>query len=189
MQRIVLVGAIVAALGPALVRAEMNYSKVEVSYVDTEISQGPFDVDGDGFGLAGSFELNDRIHLFGEWQDQSLDYGIDGEWLEVGGGYTHSYSDNLDFVGTLSFVDSKVELGGLSADDDGLALGGGVRTRLNPSFEVDAMLKYIDFDESGGDTGFTIGGRYYFNPSLAFGASADFYDNTDTLRLGLRWEF
>ena len=31
--------------------------------------------------------------------------------------------------------------------------------------------------------------RFYFNDSMALGASLDSYDNADTLRLGFRWEF
>jgi hypothetical protein len=165
----------------------MNYTNFEVSMLDVELDS--VNVDGDGFALAGSYELNDKFHIFGEWQDQSLDFGIDGRSLELGGGYTHSFSDTLDFVGTLSYVDAEVKLGSATADDDGLAVGGGIRTRLSDSFELDAHLKLVDFDESGSDTGYGIGGRYYFNDSMAVGASADFTDNADTLRVGFRWEF
>jgi hypothetical protein len=189
MKRTALVGAILAALAPSLSFADMNYTNLEVSMVDVELGSGPFDVDGDGFELAGSFEITDKVFLFGEWQEQSLDFSIDGRTLEVGAGLTHGFSDKLDFVGTLSLVDSEIELGGSSADDDGLALGAGVRGRVNDSVELEGGLKYVDYDESGGDTGFTFGGRYYFNQSMALGASADFADNADTLRLGFRWEF
>jgi hypothetical protein len=47
----------------------------------------------------------------------------------------------------------------------------------------------VDFDESGSDTGLHVGARYYFNDSMALGASLDDNDNADTLRLGFRWEF
>jgi opacity protein-like surface antigen len=189
MKRTTLIAAIAAALVPSLTLADLNYSNVEVSFVDVELGQGPFDVDGDGFEIAGSYELNDRLFVFGEWQDQSLDFGVDGRALELGAGYTHNLSDKLDLVGTLSFVDTELKSGNATIDDDGLALGGGVRGRVNDSVELEAGLKYIDFDNSGSDTGLTFGGRYYFNPSMALGASADFNDNVDTLRLGFRWEF
>ena len=39
-----------------------------------------------GSRSSGSYELNDQFHLFGSWQDQSLDFGIDGRSLELGGG-------------------------------------------------------------------------------------------------------
>ena len=188
MKRTALFGAVLAAMVPSALLADMNYTKFEVSMIDVEVDPG-VDVDGDGFALGGSYELNDQIHLFGEWQDQSLDFGIDGRSLEIGGGWSHEISDSLDFVGTLSYVDAELKAGNVTADDDGLALGGGIRTLIGESFQVDAGLKYVDFDESGSDTGFSLGGRYYFNDSMAVGASADFNDNADTLRVGFRWEF
>jgi hypothetical protein len=188
MKRTALFAAVAAAFVPGVVLADMNYTNFEVSMIDVELDSN-VDVDGDGFAFAGSYELNDRFHIFGEWQDQSLDFGIDGRSLELGGGYTHSFSSTLDFVGTLSYVDAEVKLGSLTADDDGLAVGGGIRTRLADSFELDASLTLVDFDESGSDTGYSFGGRYYFNDSMALGASVDFTDNADTMRLGFRWEF
>jgi long-subunit fatty acid transport protein len=188
MKRTALFAAVAAAFVPGVVLADMNYTNFEVSMIDVELDSN-VDVDVDGFALAGSYELNDRFYIFGEWQDQSLDFGIDGRSLELGGGYTHSFSSTLDFVGTLSYVDAEVKLGSLTADDDGLAVGGGIRTRLADSFELDASLTLVDFDESGSDTGYSFGGRYYFNDSMALGASVDFTDNADTMRLGFRWEF
>jgi hypothetical protein len=189
MKRTALFGAVMAALAvPSLALADMNYTNLEVNYLDLEVGDG-FDVNGDGFEFGGSWELNDQFHLFGSWQDQSLDFGIDGRTLELGGGWNHSFSDKLDFVGTLSLVDAELEAAGVTASDDGLALGGGIRSRLGDSFELEAGLKYVDFDESGSDTGISVGGHYYFNDSMALGANLDSNDNADTLRLGFRWEF
>jgi hypothetical protein len=180
MKRTALFGAVMAALAvPSLALADMNYTNLEVNYLDLDAGVG-----GDGFEIGGSWELNDQFHLFGSWQDQSYDGGFDGETLELGGGWSHGFSDTLDFVATLSFLDAEIEGSG----DDGLALGGGIRSRLGDSFEVDAGLKYVDFD-SGSDTGIQLGGRYYFNDSMALGASLDAYDDVDTFRLGFRWEF
>jgi opacity protein-like surface antigen len=182
MKRIALFAAIAALCAPSALLADMNYTSLEVDYLDLDADGG---VSGDGFAIGGSWELNDQFHLFGSWQDQSYDGGFDGETLEVGGGWSHSFSDTLDFVGTLSLLDAEIE----SFSDDGLALGGGIRSRLGDSFELDAGLKYVDMDESGSDTGLSVGGRYYFNDAMALGASLDSYDNADTLRLGFRWEF
>ena len=77
MKRTALFGAVLAAFVPGAVLADMNYTKFDVSLIDVELD-GPVNVDGDGFSLGGSFEVSDRLHVFGEWQDQSLDFGIDG---------------------------------------------------------------------------------------------------------------
>ena len=182
MKRTVLFAAIAAAFVPGVVLADMNYTNLEVNYLDLDV--GGAGVNGDGFEIGGSWELNDQFHLFGSWQDQSYDGGYDGDMLEVGGGWNHAFSDTLDFVGTLSYLDADFE----GTSDDGLAIGGGIRSRLGDSFEVEAGLKYVDFD-SDSDTGLQLGARYYFNDSMALGASIDDNDNFDTFRLGFRWEF
>ena len=182
MNRTVLFGALVAAFVPGVVLADMNYTNFEIDYLDLDADSG---VNGDGFQIGGSWELNDQFHLFGSYQDQSFDGGFDGNTLEVGAGWSHGFTDTLDFVGTLSLIDTEIE----DFSDDGLALGGGIRSRLGESFELEAGLKYVDLDESGSDTGLNVGARYYFNDSMALGASMDSNDNADTLRLGFRWEF
>lgn len=189
MKRATLIGALAFALTPGVLFAEMRYSNFEVSFIDVELDQSFGNVDGDGFEIAGAYEMNDRLFLFGEWQDQSLDFGIDGTMLEFGAGINHALSSNLDLVGTVSYVDIEVELGGFTADDDALALGGGIRSRVGTSFEIDAMLRYVDFDESGSDTGVAVTGRYYFTPKLALSFGTDLNDNIDTLRVGFRAEF
>ena len=186
MKRTVLAAAILAAFVPGVVLADMNYTNLEINYLDLDVGEG-VSVNGDGFEIGGSWELNDSFHLFGSWQDQSLDFGIDGRTLELGAGWSHGFSDKLDFVGTLSMVDAELEAGGVTASDDGLAIGGGIRSRLGDSFEVEAGLKYVDLEES--DTGIQLGARYYFNDTMALGASIDDNDYLDTLRLGFRWEF
>src|SRR5262245_4485591 len=182
MNRTALFGALVAAFVPGVVLADMNYTNLEVNYLD--LDAGGVGINGDGFEIGGSWELNDQFHLFGSWQDQSYDGGYDGDMLELGAGWSHGFNDKMDFVGTLSYLDADFE----GTSDDGLALGGGIRARLGDSFEVEAGLKYVDFD-SDSDTGIQLGARYYFNDSMALGASIDDNDNFDTLRLGFRWEF
>jgi len=142
MKRTVLAAAILAAFVPGVVLADMNYTNLEVNYLDLDVGEG-VSVNGDGFEIGGSWELNDAFHLFGSWQDQSLDFGIDGRTLELGAGWSHGFSDKLDFVGTLSMVDAELEQGGFTASDDGLAIGGGIRSRLGESFELEAGLKYV----------------------------------------------
>jgi hypothetical protein len=188
MNRVALIGTLMAALLPSASFAEMNYSKVEVEFIDVELD-GVANVDGDGFALSGAYELNDRLFLQGEWQDQSFDFGIDGEQLELGAGLRHEINSDLDFVGTLSYIDAEVEAAGFSVSDDGLGLGAGIRTRLNESFEFDAALKYVDLDDSGSDTGVELGGRWYFTKSMALSFGMDSTDNLDVLHVGFRAEF
>lgn|SRR5690606_20188471 len=185
------IAAALAMVASSAVFAEgaMRYTSVDVNYIDLEIDGGLADVNGDGIELTASYALNDKIFLFGEWQEQSFDFGIDGRALEFGAGLSHGLSDSVDFVGTVSYVDAELDFGGFSADDDGLALGAGIRSRLSNSFEVSAMLNWVDYDEAGSDTGLDLLGRYFFNRTMALTFGAEFRDDVDVLRFGFRSEF
>jgi len=191
MKRIALLGSLCLLAPTALLAQEtgpdMSYSAFDISYLlDVELDGG---ADGDGFEIGGSYELTDKFYVFGEWQDTSLDFGIDGEQLELGGGFHTPLSNTVDFVATLSYINAEFENNFGSADDDGLALGGGVRARLSDSFELNGAVRFVDFDESGNDTGFTVGGRWYFADNMAITAQADFFDEVDVLGIGFRAEF
>jgi hypothetical protein len=188
MKHAFVVGLVLAAAAPGAALAdELRYSNFEVSWIDVSLD-GAANVDGDGLAFSGAYELNKKMFLFGEWQDQNYDFGIDGRSLEFGAGLHHELSRNLDFVGTLSYLDDEVKFGGISASDNGLGLGAGIRTWLGTQFQLDAMLKFVDFD-SGSDTGVSVMGRYYFKNKLAVSFGTDMTDNADTLRLGFRAEF
>jgi hypothetical protein len=178
-----------ALLVPSIGLADFVYTGVEVSYVDVEFNNGLADLDGDGYRFSGSLELNDRFFLLGEIEDQSYDLGIDGSAYEVGVGFHHPFGSTFDFVGTASFVQAEVEFAGFGADDDGIALGGGVRAQLADSFEVEASLQYVNLDQGGSDTGIELRGRYYFTERFAFSLETDLDDDVDTLSFGFRAEF
>ena len=189
MKHAFVMGVLLAAAAPGAALADdLSYSDFEVSWVDLELD-GAANVDGDGIELAGAYEVSQKIHVFGKWQDQSFDFGIDGRAFELGAGLHHTLNSKVDFVGTLSYVDQEVKFGGVSADDDGLGLGAGIRSRLADSFELDAMLRYVDFDNAGSDTGVVLTGRYYFNKTMAVTVGTDMTDDLDTLRVGFRAEF
>ena len=190
MKHAFLMGTLLAVAAPGAALAdELRYSDFEVSWTNVSLDAGPIDVDGDGLAIEGSYELNKKIFLFGEYADQSYDFGIDGNGLELGAGLHHELSKNLDFVGTLSYLDQEVKAAGVSADDNGFGIGGGIRTWLGTKFQLDAMLKWVDFDEAGSDTGVSVDGRFYFTPKLALSFGTNMTDDVNTMRVGFRAEF
>lgn len=174
---------------PGISQAQFNYTAIDLSYVDVELDVGPGTIDGDGFSIGGTYEIADSFFIGGSYEDASLDFNIDAELMEVGGGYFHTLNDDLDFIATFSYVDIELSSGGFSGDDDGLALGAGVRTALGESFEVEAMLEYIDFDSGGSDTGLELRGRYFFSDDIAVTGQVDLGKDIETLRIGIRFEF
>lgn len=178
-----LAAALLVALAPAAALAEMSYNRIEVSFVDADYDDT--DSDGDGLELAASYLLNEQVFLHGRWLEEDLDLDVDASFIELGVGLRKAIQDDLDFVGTLSYVD--VEIG--SGDDDGLALAGGVRAQLSDTVQAEAMIRYVNYDELDSDTGIVLTGRYYFSDSMAVSLGLDFGDLADMLRLGFRMEF
>jgi hypothetical protein len=188
MTRVSLIGSLALALAPAAAFADMSYSNVDLKYLNLSLDD-VVHVNGDGFALAGSYELGKKMFLLGEWQEQSYDAGVDGHQYEIGAGFHHPINSTLDFVGTLSYIDSKVDVGPFNVNDDGFGLGAGVRTRIGKDFQLDASLKYVDFDKSGSDTGVSANGRWYFKKSMALSFGIDSTDNVDVWHVGFRAEF
>lgn len=178
-----LTAVLLVALAPAAAMAEMSYNRIEVSLVDADYDDT--DVDGDGIELAASYLINDQIFIHGRWVEEDLDFDVDGSFFELGVGLRKAIQDDLDFVGTLSYID--IEIG--SGDDDGLALAGGVRAQLSDNVQAEAMVRYINYDDLDSDTGIVLTGRYYFNETMAISVGLDFGDLADNLRVGFRLEF
>lgn len=179
---------IVSALLPlGAVAQDLDYTFVELSYMDTELDAGPLDVGGDGFGLTGSLSLTDNMFLFGSYDTQDYGFGVDASSLDVGAGMRWGLKPGLDLVGDLAWVKVEVESQLVSADDDGLGLGLGLRGRMNDSLELQGGLRYVDLDDS--DTFLSLGGRWYFTDVLAAGFGLDINDDTTGWTLGLRAEF
>src|SRR5690606_17032562 len=129
-----LAAALLVALAPTAAFAEMSYNRIDVSLVDADYDDT--DVDGDGIELAASYLLNEQVFVHGRWLEEDLDFDVDGSFFEIGVGLRKAIRDDVDFVGTLSYVD--VEIG--SGDDDGLALAGGVRAQLSDTIQAEAMV-------------------------------------------------
>jgi hypothetical protein len=191
MKRAFIIGALLAVAAPGAALAdEFSYSNFEVSWIDLSLDGGGVvDVNGDGLAIEGSYDLNKKFFLLGEYQDQSYDFGIDGNLLKLGAGIHHELSSKLDFVGTLSYFDQEVKFNGLSADDNGLGIGGGIRSWLGSKFQLDAMLNWVDWDEAGSDTGVSVMGRFYFTNKLALSFGTNMTDDVNTMRVGFRAEF
>lgn len=183
MNRAPLAACLLVALTPTAALAQMNYSSVDISWVDAEYDDA--DIDGDGLEIAGSYAFDDQFFVLGKWLEQDLDFGIDATFIELGAGLHTAIQDDLDFVGTLSYVDVEIA----SGDDDGFALGAGLRAQLADAVQAEASVRFVDYDDRGSDTGFVLTGRYYFHDTMAVSLGLDFNDLADALRIGFRAEF
>ena len=162
-------------------RSDLSYSFAELRFVDVDTSGG------DGFRLAGSYELDGQWILVGALTALDFNNNVDSTLLEVGGGYVWNYSDDFDLVSTLRLVRAEVDTPGGDADDSGFAFSAGARGLLAPQFEVRGSVNHINLDNS--DTYLQLAGDYYFTDQISAGVSLDFAGDTDSLSLGVRWFF
>jgi hypothetical protein len=156
------------------------------------------DVDGDGLGIRGSFELTPAFHLFASYADQSFDVGagadVDGQSLSVGAGYAWTLHPQVDLVGNVAYLRDEydVQLSGVgsgSFEDDGFGVGGYVRGRPIEQLELTGGLNFVDYDETGSDTFFTAGARFFFTPMFAAGLDISLNSDNTTYILGGRINF
>lgn len=181
-------GILTLVLLPAFAQAdEYDYTFVEARLVSADFDTAGTDVDGDGFGINGSFAINDDYHLFVEYSSLGFDFSIDLNRLAVGGGMHYELSPTIDLVGTLAYLDYEVDSAFGSVSEDGFGIGVGVRGALENNFEWEAGIDYVDV--GGSDTAIRLDGRYYFNETMAAGIGVSIDDEVNIFSLGFRMEF
>lgn len=179
---------LVLAFAASASAKDFDYNFFQLSYGNVEYDD--VNVDGDGFGLSGSYSINEDFHVFGGYQAAGLDFGIDATSLGAGLGWHTTLSPVVDLVASISYQYVELDASGFSSvDDNGLGLGVGLRFAASDLLELNAGINYVDFSDSGGDTGFGVGGLYSFTDAFAFGLSADWSDDASSYTLSGRFYF
>jgi opacity protein-like surface antigen len=182
--------------GPALATEGFSYSFVELGWVSQDFDD--LDVDADGPGIRASIELTPAFHLFGSYSDQDFDVGTDsdvnGESITLGAGYAWSLSSKVDLVANAAYLRQELDVqlagfGSGSVEDDGLGVGAYVRARPIEQLELTGGLNYVDFDDSGDDTYFSAGARFFVTKMFALGLDVQLNSDTTAFILGGRFDF
>ncbi len=167
---------------------EFDYDFFQLTYGNIEFDD--VNVDGDGFGLAGSYAINPEFHVFAGYQAAGLDFGIDATSLNAGIGWHTSLSPVVDLVASVSYEYVELDApGGADVDDNGLGLGVGLRFAASDELELNAGISYVDLSDSGDDTGFGIGGLYSFSEAFSLGLGAEWTDDTSSYTVAGRFYF
>lgn len=186
MKRSLLALALVA-IAPFAAQADdkLSYTYVEGGYTNI---QGDNGLDGDGFGVRGAFEFGESgfYGLAGFNKVEADDFDIDVDSYEVGVGYGHDLSDNLDLISELAYVNSEVD--GFS-DVDGYRASVGLRGSFSDSFEGLIKANYIDGSDFDGDFSGTVGAQYKFTQTWGITGEAEFGDGGETYLVGVRASF
>jgi hypothetical protein len=166
-----------------------SYNFIQANYQSVNLDFGSgFDVDGDGFGLGGSFEVGESMFVFASYATTGFDFDVDLNQLQAGLGYHTGITDNTDFYATLAYVAAEVEVPGDSADDSGYGAAIGVRGNVSELVELIGEVAYVDLG-NGGET--AVGGAIWFNftDNFALGLSASAGDDVTSYGAGARFYF
>lgn len=168
---------------------EFDYNYLSLSYGIIEFDDTSFD--GDGFGLGGSYAINEDFHVFAGYQAVGLDFGIDATSFGAGLGYHTSLTPVVDLVASVSYqyVDFDAPAPFSGGDDNGFGLDLGLRFAASEELELNAGISYVDLSDSGDDTGFGVGGLYSFTDAFALGLSAAWSDDATSYALEGRFYF
>ena len=180
---------VAAAVHSATAQADaLDYSFVGLQYVSAEIDE--VDIDGDGYGVEGSFSLNDNYHIFASYGDLDYDYDVSSTSYDFGLGYSRALTRDMDLVATVSYVSAEVKQETLgSYDDDGYGLGLGIRAMVSEKFELSGGLNYIDLSDSGSDTVVSVGAGFDVTRNIQVGAGISSSDDGTGYNLGVRFYF
>lgn len=179
---------LVLAFATSASAKDFDYDYFQLTYGNVEFDD--VNVDGDGFGLAGSYAINEDFHVFAGYEAAGLDFGIDATTLGAGLGWHTTLSPVVDLVASFSYQYVELDAPGVgSVDDSGLGLGVGLRFAATDLLELNAGISYVDLSDSGGDTGFGVGGLYSFTDAFALGLSANWSDDVSSFTLAGRFYF
>lgn len=178
-----LIALALAALLPLSAQADdkLSYTYVEGGYVNV-------DGDADGFGVRGSFEFGQsNFYGFGSYAQVEVDNtNIDVDNTEIGFGYAHDLSDNVDLISELAYVNADADGFG---DVDGYRASVGIRGSFSDNFEGLLKANYTDGSDFDGDFSGTIGAQYKFTQTWGVTGEVTFGDNSETYLVGLRASF
>lgn len=176
------------SLSAAAAAEGLDYSYVQGSYSQVEFDD--IGVDGDGFGIAGSFAISDRFAIIAGYEVADFDFDLETTGYEIGGLFHAPLSDRVDFVSTLSYVSLEFDVPNFgSVDDDGFGVGLGLRGMASPKVEVNGGISYVDFSDGGDDTTFGAGVRYNFTDAVSAGLNGNWGDDTSAYGISGRIAF
>jgi long-subunit fatty acid transport protein len=165
-----------------------DYNYLQLEYTNIELDD--VSVDGDGFGLSGSYAINPDWHVFAGYQAAGLDFGVDATFLAAGIGYNTELSPVVDAYARLSYqyIDLDTPSFG-SVDDNGLGFDVGLRYAASKDLELNAGIEYVDFGDGGDDTGFYAGALWKFTDAFALGLGGSWADDVSAYTLSGRVYF
>ena len=183
--------ALLLLAGPALA-ADINYNYGQLGYQWVTINDvfPGVDVDGDGFGFGGAFEMGDSVFVQAGYQQTSFEFGFDLDQLQAGVGYHAALSQSTDFFAVLSWVRAEVVAsGGGYAKEDGYGATIGVRAMVTEKLELDGTISYVDLGDGADGTAVGAAAIYSFTEIFSLVLDAGFEEDAVSYGVGVRLYF
>jgi hypothetical protein len=180
--------ALLLLAGPALAAdISYNYGQLGYQWATLEDVLPGLDVDGDGFGFGGSFEVGDSGFIQAGYQQISFDYGINFDQISAGIGYHAALSQSTDFFAVLSYVKAEVTVVGAgSASEDGYGATIGVRGMVTEKLELDGTIDYVDLGNGADGTAFGAAAIYNFTDIFSLALDVGLEEDAVSYGLGVR---
>jgi hypothetical protein len=177
--------ALIACSPMAVLAAGPTYNYIDAAYLSVDVDNGPT---LDGFGVAGSFALTESFHIVASYSELSKN-PLDLTGSSVALGWNHSLNDITDVVVRAGWEYARVQLfNWASESDNGWSLEAGLRSMLTPQFELNGFISHVDIF-GGDEQALSVGGVYYFTPSIGLGAGVTLSDDATGWNVGFRFAF
>lgn len=167
----------------------LSYSYLEPRWAETELDDGTFDVEGDGFVFNGSLEFSETVHLFVGFDKLEFDDNVEVSTRLVGGGLSVPLSPRADLVFRGGFAEAEFETPFFSDEDDGTFVSAGARVLVTPDIELYGDYRKLYLDNIDDEESTTLGLEFYASESFSVGPSVTWVDDVTTWTLGGRIYF
>jgi hypothetical protein len=205
MKKTLLAAAVLAAASFGASAAEntantgsngISYTYVEGDYVARTLDMDMnTNVDFNGFGVKGSYEIADQFHVFGSYSKVNNDdfFDVDLDETQIGFGWHKSVADNADAIVELSWLRQGVDVSllGVSADDhaDGYRASAGFRGAFNQYVNGTFKVNYTDGSDFKSEFTPSFGVEVKFNDMFSAVADAEVGNGNKLYSIGLRANF
>ena len=182
---------LVLVLSPAMADG-LSYNYIQLGYqkADLDDDLAGISIDGDGYGISGSFEVGESFFIGAGYSALDFDFGVDLDQLSIGGGYHTGLSDRSDFFATISYIRAEASVSGFgSLDEDGYGVSVGIRGLLTDNVELNGSIAYSDLGDGADGTAFGVGALYSFTENFALGFDVSTDDDVTMYGVGARFYF
>ena len=183
-------GAIMFAMSLPAMAESPSYNFLQLDWRTVEFDAGSVDVDGDGLGISGAFEIAPNWHIVAGYSSIDLDAGVDFAEFGIGAGYHSDISNNTNFFANLLWVTAEVDVNGFgSVDESGVGAQVGLRSNVTDAVQLEGFISYVDLGDGADGTSVGGAGWYSFNDQFALGLLAEFDDDVTSFGIGGRMYF